>query len=54
MLGERFSLVDIPSAADLWWYQKSQSLDLGAWPRVQGWVGRTTERPAFKVVSSEL
>jgi glutathione S-transferase len=52
MLGERFSLVDVQVAADLWWYTMVLKLDHAGRPRLKDYVARATERPAWKKISA--
>jgi glutathione S-transferase len=52
MLGERFSLVDVQVAADLWWYTMVLKLDHAGRPRLKDYIARATERPAWKKVSA--
>ena len=47
VLGESFSLVDVPLASATGWIQHSMNVDLAPFPRVQAWAGRCQQRPAF-------
>ncbi|WP_437671908.1 glutathione S-transferase family protein [Sorangium sp. So ce131] len=51
--GETFTLVDLDLAAVLGWGLSWAKIDVSNLPNLQGWLGRTTGRPAAKTALAE-
>jgi glutathione S-transferase len=49
LVGEQFTIADINAVGPLEYLQRS-AFALDAWPRVQVWLARCQERPAYKTV----